>query len=92
MSVLKWLIGDAVAVDELGNAVLLNGDAHETISAHCGAQYAVRRPCLFCRVVCGFIQHVLSIGWPNLRTHCLNAWEAEKQLVEDSKNLVGGGS
>ena len=88
--ILRWLIGDAVALDELGNAVLLDGDAHETISAHCGAQYAAHQPCLFCRMVCGFIQTVLGRIWPSLRTHCANAWAAEEPIVRDSINLPGG--
>ncbi len=87
----RWLIGDAVALDEAGNAVLMDGDAHETISAHCGSQVVLTptRVCLFCRVVCGFIQGVLGPIWPRLKTHCANAWAAERAMVEASKNLPG---
>ena len=53
-------IGEAVVLDEAGDVAFLDGDAHITISAHCGSQYAAKRPCLFCRWVCGFIQGVLG--------------------------------
>ncbi len=77
-----WIIGDAVALDELGNAMLLNGDAHETISAHCGAQITAKQPCLFCSIVC----KILGIFWPN---HCINAWKAEEPMIKAAHNLVG---
>lgn len=89
MSLINHLIGDAVAFDELGNAVILEGNPHETISAHCGAQIVSKRECLFCKVVCGFIQTVLGRFWPHLRTHCMNAWQAEAKMVADSKGLTG---
>ena len=86
----KWIVGDAVAFDELGNAILLDGDAHETISAHCGAQYAAKKPCLFCKVVCTFIQSVLGRFFPRLKHHCQNAFLAEQGVIAASKDLPGG--
>ena len=88
--ILKWFVGDAVAIDEVGNAFILDGDAHETISAHCGAQFAAKRPCIFCRLVCGFIQGVLGKIFPRLKTHCQNAYVAEQGVIAASKNLPGG--
>ena len=55
----RWLLGVFVADDELLNATA-DGNAHETVSAHCGHQYAVGKPCIACRVICGFIQSVLG--------------------------------
>lgn len=87
----RWLVGDAVALGETGNAILMDGDAHETISATCGSQVVLTptKVCLFCRVVCGFIQSVLGLIWPRLKTHCANAWKAEQAMVEASKGLTG---
>jgi len=82
-------VGDAVALDELGNVVVLQGNPHETISAHCGAQIKSGDPCLFCSAVCWFIQRILGRVWPSLRTHCQDCWKAEKLLVKDSANLPG---
>jgi len=77
-----WFIGDAVGLDELGNAIILDGDAHETISAHCGAQILLAKPCLFCSVVC----LVLGFFFTN---HCSRAWIAERPMVEASAPLPG---
>lgn len=85
----KWLLGDVIALDEFGNAVGMDGNPHETISAHCGAQIEVKRECLFCKLVCGGIKYTLGWFLPNLKTHCENAWNAEKQMVKDSDNLMG---
>jgi hypothetical protein len=85
---IHWLTGFFVAEDETLNACR-GKDAHETVSAECGNEYAVGRPCLFCRIVCGFIQSVLGHFWPRLKTHCANAWAAEQAMVEASKNLPG---
>ena len=82
MTLPHWLIGDAVGLDELGNAVLLDGDAHETISAHCGAQIALVAPCLFCSAVC----RILGFFFTN---HCTRAWIAERHMVEASASLPG---
>ena len=82
MNILQWLIGDAVAFDELGNAVVLDGNAHSTISAHCGSQMAAQKPCGFCRALC----EVLGKIWPN---HCENAWLAEKPMVIAAQGLPG---
>ena len=84
------LIGEAVVLDEAGDVAFLDGDAHITISAHCGSQYAAKRPCRFCRWVCGFIQGVLGRVWPRLKTHCANSWAAEKTAYLATKNLPGG--
>ncbi len=77
-----WFIGDAVALDELGNAILLNGDAHETISAHCGAQLEANEACLFCKTVC----RILSAFFPR---HCQNAWRDEKPMLVKAVGLPG---
>lgn len=82
-----WLIGDAVALDELGNAVILEGNPHETISAHCGAQEKASKECLFCRIVCSVIQGVLGRIWPRLKTHCANSYAAERAMIKDSPPL-----
>lgn len=81
MVIKQWLIGDAVALDELGNAIG-NGNAHETISAHCGSQIAAQIPCRFCRIVC----KVLGFFWPD---HCLKAWQAERSMVLAARGLPG---
>jgi len=85
----RWLVGDAVALDELGNTVLLQGNPHETISAHCGAQIQAGDPCLFCSGVCWLIQRILGRAWPSLRTHCRDTWRAEKAMVQSSAGLGG---
>jgi len=85
----RWLVGDAVALDELGNTVLLQGNPHETISAHCGSQIQAGDPCLFCTAVCWFIQRILGRLWPSLRTHCRDTWKAERAMVVDTRNLGG---
>jgi hypothetical protein len=82
MNIKKWFLGAAVAVDELGNAVLLDGDAHETISAHCGAQIEAKQACRFCSVVC----RVLGWFWHN---HCAESWAAEKPMVNAAAGLPG---
>ena len=82
MNITKWLVGDAVALDELGNAVILDGNAHSTISANCGSQILANRPCLFCRIVCG----VLGRIWPY---HCTDSWLAEKAMLTAAVGLPG---
>lgn len=85
------LIGEAVVLDEgLCVIVFPHGDAHLTVSATCGSQYAVKKPCLFCRLVCGFIQSILGRFWPRLKTHCANSWAAERTAYLSTKNLPGG--
>lgn len=71
-------IGESYVIDEFGNVILLEGNQRYTISAHCGSQIAAKRPCLFCRLVCGFIQKILGDVWPSLKHHCINAWLTEK--------------
>ena len=82
MNLPHWLVGDAVALDELGNVIILDGNAHETISAHCGSQLVVKQPCLFCSVVC----KILGKIWPN---HCTDSWSNEKKMVLDAQGLPG---
>ena len=80
----RWVAGDAVALDEAGNAAFLDGDAHETISAHCGAQItlAPKTACLFCRTVCKVL------GW-FFKDHCLHAWVDEAPMVAAGAKLPG---
>ena len=84
----KWLkrrlIGEAIALDEAGNVLLLDGDAHVTISAHCGAQIEAKRPCWFCRALCW----VLGKFFPG---HCTRAWYSERGAWVATHKLPGGG-
>jgi hypothetical protein len=86
----RWIMGVLIAEDEVIDAVDLDGDAHMTTSAECGRRMTLPNPCLFCRVVCGFIQSVLGLVWPHLKTHCANAWAAEKGVFAASQKLPGG--
>ena len=95
MSFKHILIGEAVALDEAGNVVFLDGDAHETISAHCGAQFEAAghggfHPCAFCKVARWFVEDVLGSIWPHLHGHFARAWAAEKAVYVASKTLPGG--
>lgn len=90
VSLPRWLIGDAVALDELGNAVFLDGNPHETISAHCGAQIVASKQnpekfavCRVCKFVFWFTEKFFSVG------HCVNSYLAEKALIADSAKLNG---
>lgn len=90
------LIGEAVALDEAGNVLFLDGDAHETISAHCGAQFEVAAqsgfitPCRFCRFARWLVETALGSIWHKLKGHFARAWIAEKAVYLASKSLPGG--
>ena len=95
MSFKHILIGEAVALDEAGNVLFLDGDAHETISAHCGAQFEAAghggfQPCAFCQLARCFVEGVLGSIWPFLKGHFARAWIAEKPVYLASKSLPGG--
>jgi len=77
-----WIMGDLIGIDELGNAFALDGDAHETISSHCGSQIVAKTPCLFCRFTCWWLNFLQ-------KDHCTRSWAEEKAVVDASKGLVG---
>ena len=83
MSFLHRLLKISIAEDEALNVALLNGDAHVTTSAHCGAQIVAKKPCWFCRTLCRVLD------WFHPR-HCVQAWYSEKEAYESTKNLPGG--
>lgn len=90
--VTRWLLGDAYWADEGFNVFFLAGNPHESTSAHCGAQELAAqagtgRECVACRLICWFIQRVLSRRWPTLKHHCANAYRAEKQMLADAPEL-----
>lgn len=64
MAVLRYLLNIAIALDQLGNVVLLNGDPRETISEHAAHERVAGRiwGCLLCRVLDGVLR----------RPHCEN--------------------
>ncbi|MHB2010033.1 MAG: hypothetical protein ACYCOX_18605 [Acidobacteriaceae bacterium] len=68
----KTFIGEAYALDDEGNEILLDGNEQYTISAHCGSQILAKKPCLFCSIVC----KVLGSIWTN---HCADAWYNERK-------------
>ena len=87
------LVGELVVLDEAGNVLFLDGDAHETISGNCGSQFAASptyHPCAFCRVAKWFVEGVLGTVWPYLKGHFARAWIAEKPVYLASKSLPGG--
>jgi len=77
------LIGVPIALDEVGNVILFEGNPKITISAHCGSQLVAKKPCLFCRIVCSIFGYFFPF-------HCERAWRAERKVFEDSKDLPGG--
>lgn len=91
VNIKRLFLGEVVALDEAGNVAFFNGEGnpHETISAHCGAQMEAHKVCKFCGLVCWFIQSVLGKVWPKLKTHCPDSWETEKKMVQDSRNAAG---
>lgn len=74
----------AFVADETLNT-LAGGNPRITVSARCGSQIAAKKPCLLCRVICGFIERVLG-----LKGHCLGSWQIEAPIAYASRNMVGG--
>lgn len=95
----KWftqtMFREVVVLDEAGNVLFLDGNPHESISAHCGnvfavyAKYLEHKPCLFCVFVKWLIEVFLARWFPWLVGHCSRAWKAERPMVLASIKSAG---
>ncbi len=84
------LVGEAVVLDEAGNVLCMQGDAHMTISAHVGMLMAAGKWNWFCYVAWFAVEDVAAFFDPALKGHFQRAWAAEKPIWAASKDLPGG--
>jgi len=89
---MRFFVGPAIAFDESGNCIILDGSANETISSHCGAQIFYKHECWFCRTVCKFIGVYLARYFPKLDNHCLNSWNDNKAWLTKNPTVKKNGA